>query len=126
MAQALDRLLPQLANGDPALLRRGRFLDVTFLLQVGDRHYLIHIHRGRLEAIEPGPHVQPRWTFALVASQEAWETFWQALPPPGGHDLMAMLKTGALRLHGDQHPFMANLRYFKELLALPRAKPEAA
>jgi hypothetical protein len=126
MAQALDRLLPQLANGDPALLRRGRFLDVAFLLQVGDSHYLIHIHRGRLEAIEPGPHVQPRWTFALAASQEAWQTFWQAVPPPGGHDLMAMLKTGALRLEGDQHPFMANLRYFKELLALPRAKPEAA
>jgi len=126
MAQALDRLLPQLANGDPALTRRGRFLDVTFLLKVGDSHYLIHIHRGRLEAIEPGPHVQPRWTFALAASQEAWETFWQAVPPPGAHDLMAMLKTGALRLDGDQHPFMANLRYFKELLALPRAKPEAA
>ena len=43
------------------------------------------------------------------------------LPPPGSHDLIAMLKTGALRLEGDQHPFMANLRYFKELLALPRA-----
>jgi hypothetical protein len=23
-------------------------------------------------------------------------------------------------LEGDQHPFFANLRYFKELLALPR------
>jgi pimeloyl-ACP methyl ester carboxylesterase len=31
-----------------------------------------------------------------------------------------MLKSGALRLEGDQHAFMANLRYFKELLALPR------
>jgi hypothetical protein len=34
---------------------------------------------------------------------------------------MAMLKAGDLRLEGDLHPFMANLRYFKELLALPRA-----
>jgi len=40
---------------------------------------------------------------------------------PGLHDLIAMLKTRQLRLEGDQHPFMANLRYFKELLALPRA-----
>jgi hypothetical protein len=32
-----------------------------------------------------------------------------------------MIKTKALRLDGDQCPFMANLRYFKDLLALPRA-----
>jgi hypothetical protein len=32
-----------------------------------------------------------------------------------------MIKTGALSLEGDQHPFMANLRYFKDLLAIPRA-----
>ena len=32
-----------------------------------------------------------------------------------------MIKTKALRLDGDQYPFMANLRYFKDLLALPRA-----
>jgi hypothetical protein len=32
-----------------------------------------------------------------------------------------MAKMRALRIEGDQHPFMANLRYFKDLLALPRA-----
>jgi hypothetical protein len=124
MAQALSSLLPQLANSDRALLRRGRFLDVTFLLKVGNTDYLVHIHRGRIEAMQKGPHVQPRWTFALAASAAAWRTFWEPVPPPGAHDLIAMLKTGALRLEGDQHPFMANLRYFKELLALPRAKLE--
>jgi len=123
-AQALERLLPQLANGEPALLHRGRFLDVTFLLKIGPSEYLVRIHRGRIEAMQRGPHVQPRWTFALAASAAAWRTFWEPLPPPGAHDLIAMLKTGALTLEGDQHPFMANLRYFKELLALPRAKPE--
>ena len=53
--------------------------------------------------------------------EKAWATFWQPIPPPGFHDLIAMLKTGALKLEGDQHPFFANLRYFKELLALPRS-----
>jgi len=37
---------------------------------------------------------------------------------------MAMIKTRALKLEGDQHPFFANLLYFKELLALPRAAAE--
>ena len=48
------------------------------------------------------------------------------MPPPGFHDLIAMLKVRALRIEGDQHPFMANLRYFKDLLALPRARSEGA
>ena len=69
-------------------------LDTTFLLGVGDADYLVRIHRGRVEAVDKGPFVQPRWTFALRASQEAWDTFWQPLPPPGGHDLIAMIKTG--------------------------------
>ena len=124
MPPPVATMLPDLANANAALVRRGRFLEATFLLEVGEEAYLIRIHRGRLEAMQPGPHVQPRWSFALRASAAAWAAFWQALPPPGAHDLIAMLKSGDLRLEGDQHPFMANLRYFKELLALPRPAPE--
>ena len=120
---AIDRL-GELANADAWLVHRGRFLDVTFLLEVGsDAQYLVRIHRGRIEALEKGPHVMPRWTFALKASTEAWATFWKAIPPPGSSDLIALMKTGELRIEGDQHPFMANLRYFKDLLALPRDSP---
>jgi hypothetical protein len=113
-----------LANADAWLVHRGRFLDVTFLLGVGDLSYLVRIHRGRVENLARGPFVMPRATFSLEASEGAWRTFWQPVPPPGGHDLIAMIKTGALALEGDQLPFFANLRYFKELLALPR--PAAA
>ena len=109
------------ANAKPWLVHRGRFLDVSFLLEVGDAAYLVRIHYGRVEAVDEGPFVMPRWTFALRASEKAWATFWQPLPPPGCHDLIAMLKTGALKLEGDQHPFFANLLYFKELLALLRS-----
>jgi hypothetical protein len=119
--------LAGLANDNSWLVHRGRYLDTTFLLGVGDTDYLVRIHRGRVETIERGPLVMPRWTFALRGSREAWATFWQPLPPPGFHDLIALIKTRALALEGDQHPFMANLRYFKELLALPRdrAAPRA-
>jgi hypothetical protein len=119
MSGALESL-PELANRDRWLIHRGRFLDVTFLLAVGAASYLVRIHRGRLEAMDKGPLVQPRWTFALRASEEAWREFWRPVPRPGAHDLIAMIKTGALQLDGDQYPFMANLRYFKDLLALPR------
>jgi hypothetical protein len=120
MSSVAIEKLAGLANDKAWLVHRGRHLDVTFLLGAGDTDYLVRIHRGRVEAVDRGPFVQARWTFALRASQEAWDAFWRAIPPPGGHDLIAMIKTKALRLDGDQYPFMANLRYFKELLALPR------
>jgi len=120
-AGGMERL-GELANRDAWLVHRGRFLDVTFLIEVGAAPYLVRIHRGRVEALDKGPFVMPRWTFALKASEQAWATFWKPLPPPGFHDLVAMLKVGALRLEGDQHPFIANLRYFKDLLALPRTE----
>ena len=123
---AIDRLAA-LASDKIWLAHRGRFLDVSFLLEVGDTPYLVRIHRGRVKAVDQGPFVMPRWTFALKASQDAWATFWRPVPPPGFHDLIAMVKIGAMRLEGDQHPFFANLRYFKDLLALPRAAaPRAA
>ena len=61
---AIERLAAA-ANGDAWLVHRGRHLDTTFLLGVGDTDYLVRIHRGRVEAVDKGPFVQPRWTFAL-------------------------------------------------------------
>ena len=124
MSQSTVASLAALANDKAWLVHRGRFLDVSFLLDEGEAAYLVRILRGRVEAVDQGPFVMPRWTFALRASQDAWATFWQPVPPPGFHDLIAMLKTRALKLEGDQHPFFANLLYFKELLALPRAAAE--
>ena len=95
MSQALERL-GEIANADPWLIHRGRFLDVTFLWRRATTQYLVRIHRGRVEAVDKGPFVMPRWTFALRASAEAWATFWKAIPPPGLHDLIAMLKMRAL------------------------------
>ena len=119
-SRAIEQLA-DLANTHSWLVHRGRFLDVTFLLEVGPTAYLIRIDRGRVANVAKGPFVMPRWTFALRAPEEAWRTFWTAVPPAGFHDLIAMVKTRALKIEGDQYPFMANLRYFKDLLALPRA-----
>jgi hypothetical protein len=125
-AEAIQKLA-ETANKDSWLVHRGRFLDVTFLLEIGSTPYLVRIHRGRIEQVDKGPPVLPRWTFALRASEEAWSTFWKPTPPPGFHDLIAMLRFKWLSVEGDPLPFMANLRYFKDLLALPRtAAPRGA
>jgi hypothetical protein len=46
--------LKQLVNGDEALVRRGRFLTTTFLLEVGQTAWLIAIFEGRIVSVTPG------------------------------------------------------------------------
>jgi hypothetical protein len=109
-------------NGDAALVRRGRFLTTTFLLEIGPTAWLISIYEGRVANVVRGPFVMPSSSFALRAPEEEWQRFWSHRPPPGSNDLMALIKRRVLRAEGDLHIFMANLRYFKEALAKLRAE----
>ena len=108
-------------NADEALVRRGRFLTTTFLLEVGTTGWLVSIFEGRVMSVTSGPFVMPSSAFALRAPEEEWQKFWLHRPPPGSNDLMALIKRRVLKAEGDLHVFMANLRYFKEALAKLRA-----
>lgn len=108
-------------NGDEMLVKRGRFLSTSFLLEVGSTAWLIGINEGQIVSIAKGPFVMPSWSFALRASEEEWNKFWSAKPQPGSHDLMALIKRRVLKAEGNLHVFMANLRYFKEALVKLRA-----
>jgi hypothetical protein len=112
--------LAELVNRNANLVRRGRRVDTTFLVEVGDDGYLVRITEGRVASVKHGPFTTPNFSFALRGTREAWEKFWQAVPPPGFSDLFALSKRKALRIEGDLHPFMSNLLYFKDVLAAPR------
>ena len=114
--------LPQLVNDDEALVRRGRYLTATFLLEVGPTAWLISIFEGRVVSVARGPFVMPSSSFALRAPQDEWQKFWSKRPPPGSNDLMALIKRRVLKAEGNLQIFMANLRYFKEALAKLRAE----
>ena len=113
--------LGQRVNADEALVRRGRYLTTTFLLEVGASAFLVSIFEGRVMSVTPGPFVMPSASFALRAPEDEWQKFWSFRPPPGSNDLMALIKRRVLRAEGDLYVFMANLRYFKEMLAKLRA-----
>jgi pimeloyl-ACP methyl ester carboxylesterase len=113
--------LPDLVDADRSLVRRGRFFTATFLVEVGATAYLIHVREGRVDRVERGPFLMREHAFAVRASEEAWRRFWEPLPAPGYHDIFAMARHGHARIEGDLVPLMANLRYVKDLLALPRA-----
>jgi hypothetical protein len=112
--------LPNVVNADTSLVRRGRFVNTTFMIAIDDADYLIRIAEGRVAGVTPGPFITPHYSFALRASRDAWEKFWQPLPPLGFTDIFALVKNKLLRIEGDLHPLMANLLYFKDVLAALR------
>ena len=112
--------LPELVNNNGALIRRGRWLNDVFLVEVGEIQYLVHVTAGRVARVETGPFVMPSWTFAIRGSEAMWRRFWQSVPAPGDNDLFALRKTGEMTIEGNLKPFMANLIYVKEVLAMPR------
>jgi hypothetical protein len=115
--------LKQRVNDDAALVRRGRYLTTTFLLEVGPTAWLISIFEGRVVSVTRGPFVMPSSSFALRAPEAEWQRFWSERPPPGSNDLMALIRRRVLKAEGDLQIFMAHLRYFKEVLAKLR-RPE--
>ena len=114
--------IADLVNADANLVRRGRFLSTTFLLEIGDKGYLVKIIEGRIVSVTPGPFVTPNYSFALRAPRDEWEMFWKKMPAPGHNDIFALFKRGKLTIEGDLHPFMANLLYIKDVLAAPRRR----
>jgi hypothetical protein len=118
--------LPERVNGDAALVRRGRYLTTTFLLEVGQAAWLIAIYEGRIVSVTRGPFVMPSSSFALRAPEEEWQKFWSVRPPPGSNDLLALIKRRVLKAEGNLQIFMSHLRYFKEALAKLRAQGAAA
>ena len=118
--------LKERVNEDAGLVRRGRYLTTTFLLQSGDTSWLVAIFEGKVVSVTRGPFVMPSSSFALRASEAEWQKFFLSKPPPGSNDLMALVRRKVLKAEGDLQVFMAHLRYFKEALAKLRPATGAA
>ena len=116
--------IARLVNADAGLIRRGRFIDTTFLIAIDDAYSLIRVQEGRIVSVTPGPFITPNYSFALRAPREVWEKFWQPLPPLGFTDIFALVKQKLMKVEGDLHPFMSNLLYFKDVIAAPRREPK--
>lgn len=107
-------------SANPRLVNRGRLVNAQVMVLVGEQPWLLSIQAGHILSVKPGPFVMPSTTFRLSAPLTEWQRFWLPVPPPGSHDLLALLKRRVLKIDGDLHLFMTNLLYFKQLLAAPR------
>lgn len=119
-AAAAFARLPELVNGDAALVRRGRFVDLAFVAHADAAPFHIAIEAGRVVRVERGPLPLRPSVFSIRAAADDWRRFWEPVPAPGWHDLFALTKDGRAGIEGNLQPFMANLQYFKDLLAAPR------
>ncbi len=113
-------LIPKHVNADANLIRRGRFVDTTFMIAVGDDYTLMRVEEGRVTDLRHGPFITPNYSFCLRAPREVWDKFWQPLPPRGFTDIFALVKQKLMKVEGNLHPFMSNLLYFKDVIAAPR------
>jgi hypothetical protein len=111
-----------IVNADARLVERGRFVDTTFMIAIDGADTLIRIQEGRVTKVTPGPFITPNYSFALRAPRAVWDKFWQPLPPPGLTVVFALVIQKLMRVEGDFHPFVANLLYFKDVIAAPRQK----
>jgi hypothetical protein len=112
--------LPRLVNEDADLVRCGAWVDLQFQVGLGAVPYHLTVAGGRIAALDRGPILMRSSRFQIGATAEAWRRFWQPVPEPGWHDLLALTKRGVARIDGDLQPLLANLQYFKDVLAAPR------
>lgn len=114
--------LAESANADASLIRRGKRLNLNFLVGSDNRDFIVCIRDGRVHDVRPRAVAIESGQFAIRARSEVWREHWQAMPKRDHHDLFSMMAAGLATIDGDITPFMQNLLYFKALLAAPRAK----
>ena len=117
---AILEQLAEAANACPDLVRMGRYCDVEFLIEAGERACQIRVQAGRVTGLHPGRFRMRAWRFAIRAGEEAWREFWSPVPKPGFNDIFAMTSRGLATIEGDVEPLLQNLRYLKALVELPR------
>lgn len=109
-------------NADAPLVRRGRWVNLTFLLGIDDEDFLVTIAEGKVESVAPRRLATDTGCFTIRAGKETWAEHWSVMPKRDYHDIWSMLPKGLAKIDGDLLPLMQNLQYFKDVIASPRRK----
>ncbi len=109
-------------NADTALVRRGRWVNLSFLLGIDAEDYVVTIADGKVAALALRGLATDTGCFTIRAARETWEEHWSPMPKRDYHDIWSMLPKGLAKIDGDLLPLMQNLQYFKDVIASPRRK----
>src|SRR5215217_7873489 len=86
--------IPQLFSAVGVLPGQRRFVDASFLLEIGAIPLYVCISGGRPAPLERGPAIMRSWSFAIRGGETAWEQFWRPVPLPQFHDIFSLAKRG--------------------------------
>ena len=123
MRETLNRMRDDLER-TPHLHRIGALFSETVLIKVDGQEFYLIFEKGHITRIVEGPSKKTPYRFGFVTDAAALNEFWTAVPAAGFHDIFAMVKIGRAEIIGDMLLLIKNLRFFKEVIALPRASKE--
>ncbi len=112
--------LPSAITAKPHLARLGALFSETVLIEIDAFEFYLHFDKGRLAKVTEGPSRKIPWRFALRTDAIALAAFWEPFPAPGFHDIFGLAKIGRARIDGDILSLVRSLRFFKEVMVLPR------
>jgi hypothetical protein len=120
-AQAWAEAFAEASNTDAEISAHGKYFTCSYLLDAGDRSYVIQVQSGLVTdvAVDPGPLDVP-YQFAIKASPETWRGFGVPVPPPMFHGIWAASFQRDMRLEGDLLVLMQNLRCITRQIELLR------
>ncbi|MEK9720615.1 MAG: hypothetical protein VW257_06110, partial [Quisquiliibacterium sp.] len=82
--QEAIRQIRERLDADPGLIERGRLVDTTMILAVGEDEWRFRIVEGRITALDAGPFVTPSYAFRIWAPREEWLRFTRTIGSGGG------------------------------------------
>ena len=107
-------------NSNQDLLKRGKWVNLTFTFGIENTDYLFEIINGKVNSIKKRVLLTKSGVFRIHGQSLSWEKHWLKNPPRDYHDIFAMLAKKIIILEGDLTPFIQNLQYFKDLIASNR------
>ena len=107
-------------NNCEALVRRGRWVNLSFLIGIGEEDFIVKIREGVVVSVEKRGLTTDTGCFTIRAAFDTWAEHWAPMPKRDYHDIWSMLPKGLVRIDGDLLPLMQNLQYFKDVIASPR------
>ena len=103
-------------DDNSALARRARLAALTLVAKRGPYPVTVRID----DKIKVSDGARPDAAFTLIASEESWARFAQAVPPVGYQSLVGMQRMGTLRIEGDILAWGRNLIFLEQLFAAVR------
>ncbi|MES3003891.1 MAG: hypothetical protein V4787_24585 [Pseudomonadota bacterium] len=106
----------------PGLLHRARFASMRFEIRSSSDRLRVKVDGPRIHAsLAPRDSTEtsgdPTPDFSVEADAAAWHAFSRPEPPPGYHDVLALIGAGHARFEGNGLPFYTNLFLVKGIVA---------